>query len=185
MMCTYYYHAGSLKEPFLNQLSLSIMIPIAVLSLAFVLIVTIGAVIIKKQWLQRKKVKALQTQVMDPPDPEISTIYEEIANDSKPEQIMEENMAYNTVQEFQEREKSEAIPWPDSQLESKPKQIMKENMAYNTMKEFQEREDSPDSQLESNPEQIMKEENMAYNTVKSESLPGSIDVSQNDTDSQK
>ena len=68
------------------------------------------------------------------PDPEISVIYEEIANDSKPEQIMEENMAYNTVQEFQEREKCEAIPWPDSQLESKPEQIMEENMAYNTVK---------------------------------------------------
>ena len=144
------------------------MIPIvilAVLSLVFV-IVTITAVIIKKQ---RKKVKVLQTQVMDPPDPEISTIYEEIANDSKPEQVMEENMAYNTMQEFQKRERCEAIPWPDSQLESNPGQIMEENMAYNTMKEFQEREESPDSQLESNPEQIM-EENMAYNTVKSEAI---------------
>ena len=42
---------------------------------------------------------------MAPPDPELSTIYEEI--DSKPEHIMEENMAYNTVQEFQETVKSE------------------------------------------------------------------------------
>ena len=130
IMYTYYYHTGSLKEPFLNQLSLSIMIPIvvlAILSLVFV-IVTITAVIIKKQ---RKKIKVLQTQVMNPPDPEI---YEEIANDSKPEQIMEENMAYNTMQEFRERERCEAIPWPDSQLESNPEQIMEENMAYNTVK---------------------------------------------------
>ena len=156
------------------------MIPIAILSLAFVL-VTIAVIIIKKQWLQRKKVKALQTQVMDPPDPEISTIYEEIANDSKPEQIMEENMAYNTMQEFREREESPA----DSQLESKQKQIMEENMAYNTMKEFQEREESPDSQLESKPQQIMEDNIMAYNTVKSESLPVSIDTSQSDTNSQK
>ena len=73
---------------------------------------------------------------MDPPDPESSTIYEEI--DSKPKQIMEENMAYNTAQEFQKGKKCEAIPWPDSQLESKlkPGQIMEENMAYNTVQEL-------------------------------------------------
>ena len=53
------------------------------------------------------KVKVLQAQVMAPPDPELSKIYEEI--DSKPEHIMEENMAYNTVQEFQETVKSETI----------------------------------------------------------------------------
>jgi uncharacterized membrane protein YraQ (UPF0718 family) len=109
----FYYYAGSLKEPFLNQLSLSIMIPVAilaVLSIAFVMVIIIAVIIKKLKSRQRAKVKNLQTrcQVMYPPDPESSTIYEEIANDSKPEQnFMKENMAYHTVQEFQERVKSD------------------------------------------------------------------------------
>ena len=53
----------------------------------------------------RAKVKVLQAQVMDPLDPELSTIYKEI--DSKPGHNMEENMAYNTVQETM---KAEATP---------------------------------------------------------------------------
>ena len=75
----------------------------AIASLVFVIII---AVIIRKT-THRAKVKVLQAQVMAPPDPELSKIYEEI--DSKPEHIMEENMAYNTVQEFQETVKSEII----------------------------------------------------------------------------
>jgi hypothetical protein len=141
MMCIYYYHAGSPKQPFLNQLSLSIVVPIVILAiilLSLVFVMVTIAVIIKKSW-QRAKDKILQTQVMDTPSPE-SSIFEEIIIDFKPEQIMEENMAYNTVQEFQERENSEAIP--ESQLDTKPEQIMEENMAYNTEQKFQEREKS-------------------------------------------
>ena len=97
-------YAGSLKVSF--QLLLSIMVPIIIILLILSLALIVIAVIIRKSWKNRAKVKALQAQVMEP---ELSTIYEEV--DSKPEHIMEENMAYNTVQEFnQETVKSEDIP---------------------------------------------------------------------------
>ncbi len=93
------------------------MIPVtilAILSIAFVMVIIIAVIIKKLKSQQRTMVKNLQThcQVMYSPDPESSTIYEEIANDSKPEQnSMKENMAYHTVlhtvQEYQERVKSD------------------------------------------------------------------------------
>ena len=56
--------------------------------------VIVAAIITKKS---RAKVRVLQVQVM-----KLSTIYDEVAIDSKQEHNMEENMAYNVVpQEFQ------------------------------------------------------------------------------------
>ena len=103
-MTSYYTGTNdSLNKPFLSQQLLSIMIPVIILFTLFLAFVATIFIVARKSWKNRAKVKVLQAQVM-----EFSTVYEEI--DSKPQHIMEENMAYNTVQEFQETVKSEVIP---------------------------------------------------------------------------
>lgn len=103
MISSFFYCAGkSLNEPFQQLLSITIPVIIILftLSLAFVIIT---AIISRKSGKNRAKVKVLQAQVV-----ELSTVYEEV--DSKPQHLMEKNMAYNTVKEFKETVKSEDIP---------------------------------------------------------------------------